>query len=80
MRAECTCILGHEDHSVDCYCTSSVMECRVHHDSDIGQAEREVLADDEAWRTKPRFTERLRQLLDSEETTPDWLAKLGTDS
>ena len=66
VSEECTCILGHQDHSVDCYCTTSVLDCAVHCDSGIGRAEQEILDDDEAWRTKPWFTDRLKRLLDSE--------------
>ena len=39
----CTCVLGHRDHSEDCACTTPVMDCAVHGDSQIGLDERAVV-------------------------------------
>ncbi len=37
--SDCTCALGHADHDDDCYCTTAIMDCEVHADSDIGRIE-----------------------------------------
>ena len=39
----CTCVLGHRDHSEGCACTTTVMDCVVHGDSQIGLDERAVV-------------------------------------
>jgi hypothetical protein len=36
----CTCYLGHQDHSEDCCCTTSIMECVVHAGTETARIER----------------------------------------
>ena len=35
----CTCVLGNPDHSGDCFCTTSIMECGLHRYTRLGQLE-----------------------------------------
>ena len=49
--AECTCMLGRIDEHkrAECTCTTTVMDCAVHADSDVGRREAETVIQPRKW-------------------------------